>query len=194
MQSDNRLIKKIKTKQDKNAANKLIKKYYKEIYAYTYRQLGECEMAMDLTQEIFIAVIKGLPTFDGKKAQFRTWLYRVASNKITDYYRSRSYKICQMEQLVYAHEEQAGYIADVGRQSEMQPDILQTILSRERIRQVMEVVSTYDEGYVRIFQKKCFEEKTFLEIAKEEKLSENTVKTRFYTMMRRLKQEVESDE
>ena len=52
----------------------------------------ERELALDLTQEIFITVLQGIYAFDEKKAGFRTWAYRVAANRITDYYRSKSYK------------------------------------------------------------------------------------------------------
>ncbi len=92
MQTDNQLIRRIKKKQDKKAADELIRRYYREIYAFTYRQTGERELALDLTQEIFITVLQGIYAFDEKKAGFRTWAYRVAANRITDYYRSKSYK------------------------------------------------------------------------------------------------------
>lgn len=53
MQTEQKLIKRIKKKQDKEAANTLISYYYKEIYAYVYRQTGNEELAKDLTQDIF---------------------------------------------------------------------------------------------------------------------------------------------
>lgn len=43
MQTDNQLIRRIKKKQDKKAADELIRRYYREIYAFTYRQTGERE-------------------------------------------------------------------------------------------------------------------------------------------------------
>lgn len=58
MQTDNQLIRRIKKKQDKKAADELIRRYYREIYAFTYRQTGERELALDLTQEIFITVLQ----------------------------------------------------------------------------------------------------------------------------------------
>lgn len=36
MQTDNQLIRRIKKKQDKKAADELIRRYYREIYAFTY--------------------------------------------------------------------------------------------------------------------------------------------------------------
>ena len=54
MDNDKRLIKKIKKKSDRVAANELISIYYKEIYSYVYKQTGDKEISMDLTQEIIM--------------------------------------------------------------------------------------------------------------------------------------------
>jgi DNA-directed RNA polymerase specialized sigma24 family protein len=40
---EQKLIKRIKKKQNKEAANALISYYYKEVYAYVYRQTGNEE-------------------------------------------------------------------------------------------------------------------------------------------------------
>ena len=74
---EQKLIKRIKKKQDKEAANALILYYYKEIYAYVYRQTGNEELAKDLTQDIFIQILQKITMFDHKKASFRTWMYRI---------------------------------------------------------------------------------------------------------------------
>lgn len=182
MLTDNQLIHKIKRKQNRQAADELIERYYKEIYAYTYRQVTDVELSMDLTQDIFIAVLKGISTFDERKAQFRTWLYRVASNKITDYYRSYQHKMRLLEETFSPELEENLNSPDT--------DLLEHILQKEKMRKVMEVVTQYDIRWVRIFQMKCFEEKTFAEIAEALGLSDNTVKTRFYNMLRRIQTEV----
>ena len=88
MRDERKLIRNIKYRQDREAANELISHYYQEIFAYAFRQTGDQELAMDLTQEIFLSVLRGIGGFDERKAGFRTWLYRIASNRITDYYRS----------------------------------------------------------------------------------------------------------
>ena len=192
MHSDKQLIRKIKAHQSREAADELIGRYYKEIYAYAYRQTGDRELAMDLTQDIFIAILQGLDTFDGQKAQFRTWAYRVAANKITDYYRSRAHRQKMLETAWFAEDgedEAFRYVAEYenGRISEL-------VLNRDLIRRVMETVMQFDTEWVRIFQKKCFEERTFAEIADEMQLSENTVKTRFYKMIRKVRKEVAEKE
>lgn len=44
--------------------------------------------ALDATQEALIAIVRGLPRFDGR-AQFGTWAYRVATNATLDELRRR---------------------------------------------------------------------------------------------------------
>jgi RNA polymerase sigma-70 factor (ECF subfamily) len=187
MQTDNQLIRKIKRQQNRAAADELITRYYREIYAFVYKQTGEKELAMDLTQEIFIRVLQGIYSFDEKKAQFRTWLYRIASNRITDYYRSNAHRIELLEQSELEEISQ-------GQAADMMHDLSDMIVKREWIGRIMEVMVTYGQDWVAIFQKKCFLQMTFEEIAEEMDLSVNTVKTRFYSMIRRIRQEVDFDE
>ena len=162
MQTDNQLIRRIKKKQDKKAADELIRRYYREIYAFTYRQTGERELALDLTQEIFITVLQGIYAFDEKKAGFRTWAYRVAANRITDYYRSKSYKKEKLQQPLQWETEEEKTVRDLAEH----------MVQKEEIRRIMDIVVSYEREWIRIFQKKCFEEKTFAQIAEEMDLAE----------------------
>ena len=179
MSGDKQLIWRIRHGSRK-AADVLFEKYYKEIYAYIYRQCAERELAKDLTQDTFVAVFRGLQGYDEKKAEFRTWLYRIASNKVADYYRSRCYHQRLYEQPL----EDAGF--SIGEDT----DVLNGLVESETIRHVMEIISCYELLWVRIFQEKIFEEKTFSQIGEELGLSENTVKTRYYTMIKKIRKEL----
>ena len=55
--------------------------HYDEIYRFVYRQTGHKEDAMDLTQSIFLAMLRALPSFRAERGAFRTWLYRIALNE-----------------------------------------------------------------------------------------------------------------
>lgn len=184
MHAENQLIRKVKKYGDRQAANELVSRYYDEIYAFAYRQTTDVELAMDLTQEIFIAMLKGISSFDEKKALFRTWLYRIASNKITDYYRSKYHRqqLCNIyrEEI---EEQMSGY--------DVEEDMLQEVYEEQMIMKVMSIIVKYGNEWVRIFQMKLFLDKTFEEIANELKLSENTVKTRYYTMLKKVRKEIQ---
>ena len=89
------LIRRIQRQGDRQAAEELVSAYYREIYAFAYRQTGDVDAAMDLTQEIFLAALQSIQRYDPKRAGFRTWLYRIASHKLTDLFRSPAYRLRQ---------------------------------------------------------------------------------------------------
>ena len=45
-------------------------------------------MAEDLTQEVFVRVLKGLPKFS-LRCKFTTWLFQVTKNRVLDELRAR---------------------------------------------------------------------------------------------------------
>ncbi|HCJ40664.1 MAG TPA: RNA polymerase subunit sigma-70 [Ruminococcus sp.] len=179
MSSDKHLVWRIK-RGSRKAADELFGRYYKEIYAYIYKQCGDKELAMDLTQDTFVAAFRGLQGYDDKKAEFRTWLYRIASNKIADYYRSKQYHQRVTEQSL---DEMVIELSD-------DSDILESLAEKELIRHIMDIVSGYELVWVHIFQMKIFEEMTFNQIGDELGLSENTVKTRYYAMIKHIRKEL----
>jgi RNA polymerase sigma-70 factor (ECF subfamily) len=61
-------IKLIQKKGDRAAADELVTYYYKEIYGYTYKQTSNKELAMDLTQEIFVNMLQSIQSYDEKKS------------------------------------------------------------------------------------------------------------------------------
>lgn len=84
MEQEQKWIRAIQRRNSQDAAEQLIQSYYDEIYRFVCRQTGSKEDDMDLTQSIFIAVLRALPGYRVERASFRTWLYRIAANKIID--------------------------------------------------------------------------------------------------------------
>lgn len=73
---------------DQRALDQLLRRHQDRIYAICRRLAGNDADALDATQEALIAVVKGLPRFDGR-AKFSTWSYRVATNACLDELRRR---------------------------------------------------------------------------------------------------------
>ena len=69
----------------KKDADQLVRSYYDEIYIFVFRQINDAEKALDLTQDIFISMLQSIPAYNKQMSSFRTWLYRIATNKVIDY-------------------------------------------------------------------------------------------------------------
>lgn len=181
MDNEQRWIRKLKRKRDNNAANQLVEKYYKEIYAFVYKQTLDPELSLDLTQEIFINVLKSIPRFEGKKASFRTWLYKLASNRLVDYYRSRHYKTVQLAEPLEEHT-----FRD-------QRDFVVSLEYKEDFEKVTSLINQLDARTQPILRLKLFAEYTFQEIAASEELPLSTVKTRYYRAMRWIRKKMKEE-
>ena len=72
MEREQTWIRAIQRRNSREAAEQLIQTYYDEIYRFVYRQTGSKEDAMDLTQSVFIAVLRALPGYRAERASFRT--------------------------------------------------------------------------------------------------------------------------
>ena len=73
---------------DRPALDRLLRDHQDRIYAVCRRITGNDTDALDATQDALIAVVRGLPKFDGR-ARFSTWVYRIATNSCLDELRRR---------------------------------------------------------------------------------------------------------
>jgi len=63
--------------------------FAERIYRYIYLKISDKDEAEDLTQQVFIKAWEALPDFRFKKNPFSSWLYSIARNLITDFYRKK---------------------------------------------------------------------------------------------------------
>lgn len=82
--SDEELISRIRNG-DTPALDTLVDKYLPITYGWV-RKLVSIEDVEDVSQDIFLGLIRGIHSFKGQST-FRTWFYRVVSNQIADYHR-----------------------------------------------------------------------------------------------------------
>jgi RNA polymerase sigma-70 factor (ECF subfamily) len=71
---------------DRSAAEKLVERTYRGVFALLRRLCGDPDLAADLTQETYRKAWDALPGFDGR-AQFSTWLFRIAYNTFLNHMR-----------------------------------------------------------------------------------------------------------
>jgi len=68
----------------------MVKRHYKTVYAFCYRKTGDYHLSYDLTQEVFIRVLKNLSRYR-PTGEFEHWLMKIAVNLSRDYFRSRAF-------------------------------------------------------------------------------------------------------
>ncbi|MGE5673412.1 MAG: sigma-70 family RNA polymerase sigma factor [Mycobacterium leprae] len=75
-------------KRDPEAFGQLYDSYFGRVYSYVYRKTGDRQVAEDLTADTFMKALAHIKSYRYTGQPFVAWLYRIASNVVTDYYRS----------------------------------------------------------------------------------------------------------
>jgi len=179
MSNEGKWIKQIQKKSDERATNNLVALYYQQIYSFVYAQTLNKEMSLDLTQEIFISMLRSIHLFNGKRASFKTWLYKIAANRVVDYFRSKYYK--------YERIMDSLKVIEVSENV----DFTLELEYRDVIEKVTETINKLDSFSQQVIRLKLFSENTFADIAKMLERPEASVKTRYYSVMRTLKERME---
>src|SRR5687767_1655393 len=109
---------------DREAFDRLVERYQRDVYRLCYRYLNNHDDANDAAQEAFLRAYRAIGSFRGDSA-FSTWLYRIAVNSCLNFRAARK----------PAADELPDALADPrpGAQSRVEWD--------ERSRQVREAVS-----------------------------------------------------
>ena len=76
-------------KADPRAFAPLYARYFDPVYRYCYRRLGHPEVAADATAQVFTKALAALPGYREDATSFRSWLFAIAHNVITDDLRAR---------------------------------------------------------------------------------------------------------
>ena len=177
VEQEQKWIRAIQRRNSRAAAEQLIQAYYDEIYRFVYRQTGSREDAMDLTQSIFIAVLRALPGYRAERASFRTWMYRIAANKVIDARRRTRLSQVPLEETELPAAE----------------DFVSQIHNQALLDAIEGYVSGLDAGEQAVFRLRIYGEKTFPEIAAALDEPEAAVKSRYYRLKGRLRKEFGAD-
>jgi RNA polymerase sigma-70 factor (ECF subfamily) len=157
------------------AWSKLVRRYETEVYNHALRMTHSEADAFDLLQEIFLAVFRNLPNFRGD-SKFRTWLYRISSNRAIDFLRKKKHPESAKELEEIAGNEDPHRDLHLDQQNKMIHSLMKQLPAEQRI----------------LLELKFFQHFTFDEISAQLGISPNTVKTRLYSGLSKLKQHAEN--
>jgi len=66
----------------------LFRCHHLAVFRYIQRMTGRADAAEDLTQEVFVRVLRSWDTYD-QRGQERAWLFRIARNLAIDWHRAK---------------------------------------------------------------------------------------------------------
>lgn len=175
--SDEALIKKA-LKGHKSAWISLVKRYEQNLYNYCLRMVSNADDALDLMQDIFIAAFRSLSSFRGDSS-FKGWLFKIAHYRCIEYYRRK--RVTQsLDDLPEAEQQ-----IDDNCPSEL-------MVGQQQSAALVTAMQSLPFEQRVVVEMKFFQQFTFEDIAKQLGISSNTVKSRLYSALDKLKHSLEA--
>lgn len=160
---------------DSDAVSVLYQTYVERIYRYVYYRVNNESDAEDITAEVFVTMVKALPTYEDRGIPFEAWLYRIASARVIDM-RRKDTRHPQQEL-----DERMSDIEDSPEQ------IMVDEAEREEIRQALSQLSESDQEILIL---RFIERKSHQDVAKILEKSLTAVKSAQHRALVRLANEL----
>lgn len=172
---------------DADAWDELFDRHYAAAGRFVFQLASDFtrEDVEEVCQEVFLAVIKNLQSFQGG-SQFQTWLFRIAANKARDYReRQRAAKRGGGQATLSLHAEDAetGLTIDPPS-SAPAPDA--TLLNAERAELVRDALDQLEPLCREIIELRYFGDLSYDDLSRELDLNPKTVSSRLSKCLDRL--------
>ena len=160
-------------KGDQEAFAEIVNLYKAYVFAVILNFVQERDEAENIAQEVFLQVYRSLPRY--RSQNFKAWLGKIAVNKALDFQRRKEN---QYQEEFFREEEDLFKVKSAPVLPRNDPEML--FLKKEQQEQVEKVCLALPEVYRRTLKKYYFEEKSYQQIAAEEKVTVKTVESRLY--------------
>src|SRR6267142_5614416 len=150
----------------------LVRRYQRPIAAYVYRMVGDYDVALDLTQEVFIKVYGSLARYRSE-FKFSTWIYKIAHNCAVDHLRRNNGR----ETSLVSGSDGETYELPI---ESRRPNPEQESERRERRIEIESVVRTLPAVYRELIILRHSQDLTYEEIVEVTGLPLGTVKNRLF--------------
>lgn len=161
-------------KHNPEAFGELYDQNFSAIFNYCLRRTGDAELARDITGETFVKALANIKSFKWRDISFSAWLYRIAGNEISSFFRKNSYKAVSLEYL----QEVQGY--DPESQYGLEDEVIAAEQELKRHEDYMfyrQKISQLPLKYQEIIALRYFEGKSLKESAEILGKPEGTVKS-----------------
>ncbi len=159
---------------------KIVKRYYEPVRGFFARRIFSPDDCMELTQDVFLRVYKGLSSFRGE-ALFRTWLFRIVHNTYLKWLRGRR----KMDDHGPEISTQKGH-SQTPAMDEQQPTVavsetqLDGLLQQERSLQLRVAIAELSPQMQDCIKLRIYHDCSYAEIAEFKQLSIETVKVHLH--------------
>jgi RNA polymerase sigma-70 factor (ECF subfamily) len=168
-----------------DAFAKLYDQYYPKIFGYILRRSANLEAAQDITSETFLKALGKLWQFRWRNVSFSSWLYKIASNEINQYFRKAEYKkSISLEEL---HEHGFELLSPHDPESEL-IEAQEELKQHQEFLEIQKKITRLPAKYQEVIALRFFEKKQINEIAEILGKREGTIKSLLHRAVEKLRE------
>jgi len=131
-------------------ASILFDRYHKRIFNFLARMAGDREAAEDLTQNVFLRMLKYRHTYK-PEMKFQSWIYQMARNAFSDYYQQQKQRIpVKME---------------VEKLDDHLPDLMEALEQEENEKRLIRALAQLPDDYRELLVLTRFQHLKYEEVA-----------------------------
>jgi RNA polymerase sigma-70 factor (ECF subfamily) len=174
-----------KSRKDPQAFGEIFDAYYPAIFRYAMYRTGNAEAAGDIAAETFFKALNKLHTYRRTAAPFSSWLYRIANNEASYYFRKKKYEPGSYDASI----EEGGFLEPAAR-VDIEREFMEAQEQADKNRDflaIKEAVYTMSEKYQEVIVLRFLEDRKISEISEILGKSEGTVKSLLSRGMDRLR-------
>lgn len=183
--NEERLLKEIEN--DPQKFGEIYEEYYKKIFGYVFRRTTNYDNAKDITAETFFKAYIGIGKFKWRNISILYWLYRIATNELNRYYKSRKYL---PESLNRIYEEYGFDITDYTNAETEKIKLEEELQKKQEFVKLNEVIKGLSLKYQDVISLRYFEQKSIKEIAIILGKKEGTIKSLLSRGVEKLKENI----
>lgn len=158
---------------DKKAVAVLYDRYYKKVFGYFVRMTNDADVARDLTQNVFLKVLKYSHSWKDDKV-FAYWLFRIARNILIDHYNESRKFFSTADEIEVAELDQK--------------DSVKAMEAKESFEFLMEAMTQLSPADRELIELNRFQGFSYKEIAQTVSSNENAVKVKTFRAVQKLKE------
>lgn len=187
--SDEDLVK--KAKKSPEAFGRLYDRYYAKIYRYVLRRTANVHAALDITSTVFLKSLIHMDSYEWREFPFSSWLYKIASNEIVDYFSKKRHASLSLEKLM---DEKGFEPQDIYTLEEEIQKREEELLEHVHFIRLQKIISKLPIADQEIISLRFFEKKKTREIAEITGKKEGTIKSQLSRLLDHLRKEVLKEE
>ena len=150
----------------------IYKKYHAPILQFVYLRLDDKDLAIDVTQQVFLKAIENLKKYEFRGLPFSSWLYRIAINELNQLFRkNKKMRTINLNESI---------TSDLIHEMEDE----EFALHKEKLAIILKKISAAE---FQLIEMRFFEKRPFVEIGELLDITENNAKVKTYRVIQKLK-------